>query len=286
MASATASIPRFLLPQSGVIWRRAAPTPTSASAPSRIFLRLASTKPNPPPVRRVLAKPERFNPPSHGARLPKNTPPRHYGGDLSYEEVSAQAVRDYPGLEPPKNTFAHRFLHNRWIHVVITVGTLTTLAIFTFTVSFKETSPFADMLPSASDFLHQPLGSARMVVEVVRLHEAHKTARINEKRRRNVDDVAKRAAYRKAHGLPDEMGLFNQPMARIRSDADGDADAVAAVAAVEEGPAAGGEGVVTAAAGESSEATKNSGVHEARRLTEEERQVAVEKAKKRWMGIF
>ncbi|KAK3297650.1 uncharacterized protein B0H64DRAFT_431543 [Chaetomium fimeti] len=290
MASATASIPRFLLPQSGLIWRRAAPTPTSASAPGRIFLRLASTKPNPPPGGRVLAKPERFNPPSHGARLPKNTPPRHYGGDLSYEEVSAQAVRDYPGMAPPEHTLAHKFLHNRWIHVVITVGTLTTLAIFTFTLSFKETSPFADMLPSTSDFLHQPLASARMVVEVVRLHEAHKTARINEKRRRNVDDVAKRAAYRKAHGMPDEVGLFNQPMARIRPDADAGADAGvddASPVAVGRGgeEAAVPVGAAAAAVAGSSEAKKDGG-HEARRLTEGERQAVVDKAKKGWLGIF
>ncbi|KAH6640786.1 hypothetical protein F5144DRAFT_561638 [Chaetomium tenue] len=282
MASATASIPRFLLPQSGLIWRRAGPTPTSASAPGRIFLRFASTKPNPPTGGRVLAKPERFNPPSHGARLPKNTPPRHYGGELSYEEASAQAVKDYPGMAPPEHTIAHRFLHNRWIHVVITVGTLTTLAIFTFTLSFQKTSPFADMLPSRSDFLRQPLASARMVIEVVRLHEAHKTARINEKRRRNVDDVAKRAAYRKAHGLPDEMGLFNQPMARIRSD-DGPADA--ADVAVEGGGREEGVVVGAAAAAESG-GVKKDGEHEVRRLSEEERQAVVAKAKKGWMGIF
>ncbi|EAQ86637.1 hypothetical protein CHGG_07890 [Chaetomium globosum CBS 148.51] len=284
MASTTTSIPRFLLPQSGLIWRRAAPIPTSASAPGRIFLRLASTKPNPPPGGRVLAKPERFNPPSHGARLPKNTPPRHYGGELSYEEASAQAVRDYPGMAPPEHTMAHRILHNRWIHVVITVGTLTTLAIFTFTLSFQKTSPFADMLPSRSDFLRQPLASTRMVIEVVRLHEAHKTARINEKRRRNVDDVAKRAAYRKAHGLPDEMGLFNQPMARIRSDEGADAADVAV-----EGGRGGGEGVVAAAAAAAaaeSSGAKKDGEHDVRRLSEKERQAVVEKAKKGWMGIF
>ena len=138
------------------------------------------------------------------------------------------------------------------------------------------------MLPSSSDFLHHPLDSARMVVEVVRLHEAHKTARINEKRRRNVDDVAKRAAYRKAHGLPDEMGLFNQPMARIRSDA-ADADAEVAAGAVDGG--GGAEGVVAAAGGGSGEIKEGTGP-EARRLTEGERQVVMEKAKKKWLGIF
>jgi hypothetical protein len=119
MATTTASIPRFLLPQSGLIWRRAGPS----SAPSRLFLRLSSTGNSKPPPSgpRVLAKPERFNPPSHGSRLPKKTPPRHYGGDLSAEEATAQAARDYPGLPPPQHTRAHWFLHSRWIHVVITV---------------------------------------------------------------------------------------------------------------------------------------------------------------------
>jgi hypothetical protein len=69
----------------------------------------------------VLAKPERFTPPSHGARLPKKGGPRHYGGDLSTEEVAAQVAREYPGMPPPPNTRAHWFLTSRWIHVVITV---------------------------------------------------------------------------------------------------------------------------------------------------------------------
>ncbi|KAK4038700.1 hypothetical protein C8A01DRAFT_47722 [Parachaetomium inaequale] len=292
MASATASIPRFLLPQSGLIWRRAAAPSSASSGPSRIFLRLASTsKPNPPSGGpRVLAKPERFNPPSHGARLPKKGIPRHYGGDLSAAEVTAQTVREYPGMPPPKHTRAHWFLHNRWIHVVITVGTLTTLAIFTFTLSFKHTSPFADMLPPASDFLYHPISSTRMLIEVLRLHEAHKTARINDKRRRNVEDVAKRAAYRKAHGLPDEMGLFNQPMAKIRKDGGeggDDASPVAAAAAA----SGEGQGAEAAGAGEGAAATpesegKGNKGPEVRRLTEEERQAVVEKAKGKWMGIF
>ncbi|KAK4157431.1 hypothetical protein C8A00DRAFT_40148 [Chaetomidium leptoderma] len=280
-SSATASIPRFLLPQSGLIWRRAAPSSagSSASAPHRIFLRLASSnsKPTGP---RVLAKPERFNPPSHGARLPKKTIPRHYGGDISAAEVTAQAAREYPGMAPPKNTIAHWFLHNRWIHVIITVGTLSGLAIFTFVLNFQHTSPFADMLPPAEDYLRHPISSVRMLVEVLQLHEAHKTARINEKRRRNVEDVAKRAAYRKAHGLPDEMGLFDRPMAKIRMDGDGDGDGgdkPAAVAEAVEGQQT--EAVVAVAE------TANKGP-EARRLTEEERQAVVEKAKGKLLGII
>ncbi|KAH6621051.1 hypothetical protein B0J18DRAFT_215752 [Chaetomium sp. MPI-SDFR-AT-0129] len=230
MASTTTSIPRFLLPQSGLIWRRAVrvPLPTrartstssSSPTPNRIFLRLASSssdgsssnndKPN------TLAKPERFNPPSHGSRLPRGTPPRHYGGDLNYQEVKAQASRDYPGLPPPRNSIAHWFLNNRWIHVVITVGTLTGLSIYTFAINFQRSSPFAHMLPAATDYIWHPISSIQMLAEVTRLHEGHKAERIYEKRQRSVDDVGKRAAYRRAHGLPEEMGLFNQPMAKIQ----------------------------------------------------------------------
>lgn len=149
MASAPVSIPRFLLPQSGLIWRRvaagtpaAAPsTSVSASASRRVFLRLASNQPGgrftrpsqkttpsqdissaePPSGQRVLEKPERFNPPSHGSRLPRKNLPRHYGGELSADEFQTQLRTEYPGMMAPKGTRAYWFWHSRWIHVVITV---------------------------------------------------------------------------------------------------------------------------------------------------------------------
>lgn len=132
------------------------------------------------------------------------------------------------------------------------------------------------MLPPASDYLWHPISSLRMLIEVLRLHEAHKNAKISEKRKRNVDDVAKRAAYRKAHGLPDEMGLFNQPMAKIKSDEEVQAEgAEAEGGAVGEQP----EGAVEALA----EADAD---EKGRRLTEEERQAVVEKVKQKRMGIW
>jgi hypothetical protein len=137
------------------------------------------------------------------------------------------------------------------------------------------------MLPPAGEYLSHPLASVGTLIEVMRLHEAHKTAAINEKRRRNVEDVAKRAAYRKAHGLPDAMGLFNQPMARIRSD-----EEMAALEAGDNGSGGGaksGEGVESGEGGEEQPAKKES---EARRLTEEERQAVVQKAKQKWMGVW
>jgi len=46
-----------------------------------------------------------------------------------------------------------------------------------------------------------------MLVEVIRLDELYTSAQVAEKRARHVDDVAKRAQYRKAHGLPEEQGF-------------------------------------------------------------------------------
>ncbi|KAK4162248.1 hypothetical protein QBC43DRAFT_80423 [Cladorrhinum sp. PSN259] len=279
------SIPRFLLPQRGLIWRQIAitGTPSYASSPSAaaaaaaaIVVRFNSTKSSGP---RILEKPARFNPPSHGSRLPtrKGGIPRHYGGELSDAELKYQEEREYPMMPPPKNTWAHWFLNTRWIHLAITLGSLTGLAVWTFAVNFKNTSPFADMLPPAEDYLWHPFSSIHMLIEVMRLHEAHKSARIQEKRKRGVDDVAKRAAYRKAHGLPEEMGLFNTKRATIRSDDEEEKIAVA-------------DGASPVAREYEADKPQQQRLSrqpaEIRRLTEEEQKEMVEDVKKKWLGIF
>ena len=81
---------------------------------------LAAKKPAAPHKPLVLEKPLKFNPPSHGSRLPKKRIPQHYGGQLSQEEIKAQDRRDYPTMMPPQGTWAHWFWTNRTIHVVIT----------------------------------------------------------------------------------------------------------------------------------------------------------------------
>jgi hypothetical protein len=144
------------------------------------------------------------------------------------------------------------------------------------------------MLPPASDYLYHPIRSTAVLIEVLRLHEAHKSARISEKRKRNVDDVAKRAAYRKAHGLPEEMGLFNQPMAKIR-DEDGESGAAAAAEGSEKEKEQQRPQPQEAGAGGTAEAQSEGGhgpAAEPRRLTEEERQAVVKETKGRWLGIF
>ncbi|KAI0439777.1 hypothetical protein F4803DRAFT_25844 [Xylaria telfairii] len=161
----------------------------------------------------VLEKPERFNPPSHGSRLPRSTP-RHYGGSMTAEEVQAQSQRTYPGLPPPPNTWSHWFINSRGIHMFITLGTLSSLAFYTFCVNFQSKSPFADLIPPISEFPRHPFQYIGVCVDVLRMHEEHESAETAEKRRRKVEDVAKRNEYRKAHGMePATSGLFGSKVA-------------------------------------------------------------------------
>ncbi|KAI1093430.1 hypothetical protein F5B19DRAFT_134554 [Rostrohypoxylon terebratum] len=185
-------------------------TPTSRPAPippTPVAKPASAPKSTDPSKPLVLEKPERFNPPSHGSRLPRSTP-RHYGGELSETEFKAQTARQYPGLPPPQNTWAHWFLTHRGIHLFITLGTLTSLAIYTFIANFNAKSPFADLIPPASEFPKHPFQYIRVLIDVMRMHEEHESAVTAEKRRMRVDDVAKRAEYRKAHGLEVTQGFF------------------------------------------------------------------------------
>ncbi|KAK0626279.1 hypothetical protein B0T14DRAFT_390845, partial [Immersiella caudata] len=222
----TTSIPRFLLPQSGLIWRG-----VTGIAPigARITIRFSSSKSKPGP--HVLEKPERFNPPSHGARLPrKGATPRHYGGDLTKEEEMAQVRKEYPGMMAPSGTFAHRIIYSRWIHMTITLGTLACLAVYVWVANLRKNSPFADMLPAGKDFFYHPFASTRMFLEVLKLDEIRTSAEVAAKRARHVDDVEKRNKYRKAHGLSQEQGFASMlGLGKAKEE-----DTVEAVAAVEE----------------------------------------------------
>jgi glucan-binding YG repeat protein len=92
----------------------APPTPAKAPATPK-----AAAVPDPSkPL--ILEKPEKFNPPSHGSRLPRSMP-KHYGGGTTFEEAKAQQERTYPGMPPPPSSWAHWFLNNRRIHMLITM---------------------------------------------------------------------------------------------------------------------------------------------------------------------
>ncbi|QBZ53991.1 hypothetical protein PoMZ_09681 [Pyricularia oryzae] len=163
-----------------------------------------------PPRHTVLEKPEKFNPPSHGARLPKKgyaPPSRTYGGDLSAEQIRVQNTKDYPGMPPPQGSMAHRIIHNRRLHAFISIGVLTMLAIYTYVLNFKMTSPYVDMIPPWSDFFWHPFSSIYTVFDAVRLTTLHNSAIVAAKREKAIDDVLKRRRYRKAHGIDESEGV-------------------------------------------------------------------------------
>lgn len=191
------TIPRFLLPQGGAIWR------TRLATAPRTIRHASTAKPKPASKPLVLEKPTKFNPPSHGSK-PRTAGPRYPGPALSHEQAAAQKTKQYPNMMPPAGSFMHWFLHNRSIHIYITLGTLFSMAGFTWLTNFKHTSKFADLLPSASDLFFHPLRWARQVADVLRMHAAAVSAETAERRQAKVDDVAKRAEFRKAHGLETE----------------------------------------------------------------------------------
>ena len=80
-------------------------------------------------------------------------------------------------------------------------GTLFGLASSVWVTNFKRNSPFADMLPAWSQLFVHPIAFFRTFMEVVNMNSDYVTAETMERRKRKVEDVAKRAAYRKAHGL-------------------------------------------------------------------------------------
>ena len=84
---------------------------------------------------------------------------------------------------------------------------LSSLAIYTFVENFKRTSPFADLIPSGSDFASHPFQSMKLLVEVFRLNTAHRSREVAEKRTREVDDVEKRRKFRRAHGMQTHTGI-------------------------------------------------------------------------------
>ncbi|CAD6499484.1 BgTH12-03598 [Blumeria graminis f. sp. triticale] len=160
----------------------------------------------------VLEKPAKFNPPSHGARLRK--PGIKYSGPpLTAEDIARQGSKKYPNMMPPEGTFMHWFIHNRLLHLWLSLvrlsfkGTLTSLAVTVFVTNFKRNSPFADMLPDwYSLFLH-PIKFWRTLTEVIKLDTVRVSEETAARRKERVEEVTKRAAFRKAHGLSENAGL-------------------------------------------------------------------------------
>lgn len=142
-------IPRFLLPLQGPAWRGLAPRT------QHIIVRFASSSSTKgggsgnsgsgsgsgKPI--VLEKPLKFNPPSHGSRLKRNVTPRHYGPQLTPEEVAAQNQRFYPGVMAPEGTWSHWFWNSRLLHVFITMVSLDCRRDLFWLCQLKLANPFS-----------------------------------------------------------------------------------------------------------------------------------------------
>ncbi|KIX04057.1 uncharacterized protein Z518_07610 [Rhinocladiella mackenziei CBS 650.93] len=157
----------------------------------------SSSDPNKPIV---LEQPDKFRPPSHPARLSRRVP-RAYNQGTTAEERERQKTRTYPHMFPKKGSFMHWFLTDRRIHLWITMGTLTLLALITLTQTFLKTSPYAHLLPPISTLPFHPIQYAREALSVIRLHIEYTTQQTNESRQQKILDAQKRRLYRRAHGM-------------------------------------------------------------------------------------
>ncbi|MCJ1465326.1 hypothetical protein MMC07_003943 [Pseudocyphellaria aurata] len=167
--------------------------------------RYASTTAPPPtkPVRkpRVLEKPTKFTPPSHPARINRPTP-RHFPGPMmSPEQTIARKTKKYPHMMPPEGSFMYWFLTNKGIHMWFCLSVLFCLAMTTLVKDFRRKTHYFHMLPPGKYFFEHPISFIYQIYEVS-IMDAKRDTEINlAKRKKNQEDVEKRKAWRKAHGL-------------------------------------------------------------------------------------
>ena len=90
--------------------------------------RRASTSTKSTRATRLLAKPMRYNPPSHPSTVKRaKSTPRYYGPELTREQKAAQEEKWYPNMMPPEGTFLHWFLSDRGLHLWITMVSIAIL---------------------------------------------------------------------------------------------------------------------------------------------------------------
>jgi hypothetical protein len=80
------------------------------------------------------------------------------------------------------------------------MSVLFSVAGWSFFLSYKN-SPFGDLLPPLSDVFWHPLNFFSSLTQVIKLEGERKSEETKERRRRHVDDITKRAAFQKAHGM-------------------------------------------------------------------------------------
>ena len=192
--------------------------------------RRASTSTKSTRATRLLAKPMRYNPPSHPSVVKRARPtPQYYGPELTREQKVAQEEKWYPNMMPPEGTFLHWFLSDRSLHLWITMvsipiirqmgpllltlqlkpfpsqSTLTCLGMIAMWENWCLSTIFRDSLPLRENILRHPVDSAwQFFFAWQRSLEEGCTDSIERKDRRN-NDITKQASYRKAHGEEKEQ---------------------------------------------------------------------------------
>lgn len=82
-----------------------------------------------------------------------------------------------------------------------------TLAFSAVITNLQRTSPYASDLPPGSLFFRHPFRFISQYFEVYKMHTAYISAQTAERRRKKVEDVQKRAEFRKAHGMDSDEGF-------------------------------------------------------------------------------
>ncbi|KAI9661460.1 MAG: hypothetical protein M1831_002982 [Alyxoria varia] len=154
---------------------------------------------------RILSKPDKFNPPSHGSRRirPRSFPGLQYGNE---EDIEARRRKPYPNMLPPEGSWRRWFLTTRWVHLVLTLAPLTLLAIYSLATSFYTSCAYREELPTRTDWLYFPFQSLKQFLHIYNLHVKDQSAKKLEQRRLELEDVAKRREFQKAHGI--EVGFL------------------------------------------------------------------------------
>lgn len=97
-------------------------------------------------------------------------------------------------------------------------GVLTTLGFYALLLNFLSTTPYKSDLPPNNLFLSHPFRFMARYWDVYSMHTAYITAKTAERRKKSVDDVAKRSEYRKAHGLDQQEGVFGGWTAKTEAE--------------------------------------------------------------------
>ncbi|KAI5801515.1 hypothetical protein DFH27DRAFT_557033 [Peziza echinospora] len=211
--------------------RALAPLPRGGSVlPTTASLSRRYTTPNNSNNPPELAKPLKFNPPSHGSRLPRSSASPGYNGARSYnfpkDAPQPRHIGEYPHTLPPPDTWRYFFLTNRSLHFYFSLTILFVLAGIVSVTNFMKTSPFAHLVEW--DWSAPGRGVASFW-DAWRLNMEYQTRLAKEKRERMLEEVEKRGQYRLAHGLEkegDEGGFGGWALKREKTDEEKEAEGV------------------------------------------------------------